>query len=461
MQGTIQNAARQDSHGDIMGDDGVIYTYTALGWRDDSRPAESGMRVDFDVRGSHAVAIYPISGVVPPTPPTGAVHSGQAPPVAGGAPPAPPFPQMQGVPPAQPQPAAVPTAPGAATTPQSSPTRKLLGMKRRYWAVAAGGTLILIVAVVAAFLLGLISFTSAPIGNEFARQQHQGREYVLVLYEDELAIFSDTGPVSDPHLAEAVLRSYAWEPLLGEIDVGTLKGSADDVRELEGSVSEVTSYLDDAAGILEELNYMEATNSNGDNVPVMPVVDEAFADRARNTSSVGEAGSRIRSLASDLKRFGTSSASLQDAAIFLSGVDLSLLSSSEIEPLVSDAASASIQLADVIGSIRGEISRASDGAEDLERAFLKASAMSPIRDRDSTRDTFRDFSSTMSDLESELSEISNLFGGIDSDLATIGKKLQNNLDSVNQAIDPQLERWLAEPYDSEWPPADPGRRTDK
>ena len=199
--------------------------------------------------------------------------------------------------------------------------------------------MVLIVAVVAAFMLGLIAFTSAPVGNEFARQQHQGREYVLVLYEDELAIFSDTGTVSDPHLAEAVFRSYAWEPLLGEIDADRLKGLADDVRELEGSVSEVTSYLNVAEGILEELNYMEATTSNGDNVPVMPVVDEAFADRAKNTSSVGEAGGHIRSLASELNRFGTSSTSLQDAAVFLSGVDLSLLSSAEIEPLVGDAAS--------------------------------------------------------------------------------------------------------------------------
>ena len=122
---------------------------------------------------------------------------------------------------------------------------------------------------------------------------------------------------------------------------------------------------------------------------------------------------------------------------------------------------ASIQLADIIGSIRGQVERASDGAEDLERALLKASAMSPIRDRDSMRDTFRDFSSTMSNLESELSDISNLFGGIDADLAAVGNELQNNLDSVSQNIEPQLERWLAEPYDSEWPPADPGRRTDK
>ena len=459
MQGTIQNAAKQGSHGAITGDDGVTYTYTALGWRDDSRPAEVGMRVDFDVRGSHAVAIYPISGVVPATPPMGGVHPVPTSPVAGGGPAAPMSPQMQGMPSSQPQYATVATAPGAAMTPQSPPARKVLGLKWWYWAAAGGGTLIVVGAVVAAFLLGIVSLTSAPIGNEFARQQYEGQEYVLVLYEDELAIFSDSGSVSDPELASALLRSYAWEPFVGGIDVGGLKVLADDVRDLEVGVSEASTYLDDAVGILEELNYTEVMASNGDNVPVMSVVNEAFADRAKNTSSVGEAGGYIRSLASEIKGFGSNSASLQDAANRLSAADLSSLPGGEIDSLVSNASSASLELANIVRSIRGGVSRAIDGAEDMNRALLKASVMSPIRDRDSTQDMFRDFSSTMSDLESELSDISNLFSGIDSELAAVGNELQNNLDSVSQAVAPELERWLAEPYDLEWPPADPARRT--
>ena len=52
----------------VLGDDGVRYAFTPLGWRDAAVQPVVGMRVDFEVRGQHAVGVYPISDPLPPTP---------------------------------------------------------------------------------------------------------------------------------------------------------------------------------------------------------------------------------------------------------------------------------------------------------------------------------------------------------------------------------------------------------
>ena len=134
MQGTIQNPARQNGQGVIVGDDGVNYTYTLLGWRDDTTGALPGMKVDFDVRGSHAVAVYPVPGAplaqgyaTPQTQPAQPIATFPGTPAAPQQPvqPPPAFPTVPAQPPASltgapvpPQPPApppsVPTAPAAA-----------------------------------------------------------------------------------------------------------------------------------------------------------------------------------------------------------------------------------------------------------------------------------------------------------------------------------------------------------
>ena len=63
MQGVILSAGT--AQGTILGDDGKRYTYTPLGWRDESEKPQTSMRVDFEPRGSHAVSIYPIAGSDP------------------------------------------------------------------------------------------------------------------------------------------------------------------------------------------------------------------------------------------------------------------------------------------------------------------------------------------------------------------------------------------------------------
>lgn len=117
MQGTILSIASQSSQGLILGDDGIQYTYTYLGWRDTTVGALPGMKVDFDIRGSHAVGIYPLPGAAPsaqfsPGPPAGSFQ-----------PPPPTFPGGGARPPAAtPQPAQPPYVPPTAPpTPSAEP----------------------------------------------------------------------------------------------------------------------------------------------------------------------------------------------------------------------------------------------------------------------------------------------------------------------------------------------------
>ena len=65
MKGSILSVASTSSQGVILGDDGVQYTFTPFGWRDSTVAPAPGMAVDFEVRGSHAVGIYPLPGASP------------------------------------------------------------------------------------------------------------------------------------------------------------------------------------------------------------------------------------------------------------------------------------------------------------------------------------------------------------------------------------------------------------
>ena len=104
MQGSILNVAGPGGQGLILGEDGTRYNYTTLGWRDSSVNAFPGMKVDFEVRGNHAVGVFPLLGQpppppappVPPTPVVGARYPSQ--PTAGGPSPVPPSAMPQAYP---------------------------------------------------------------------------------------------------------------------------------------------------------------------------------------------------------------------------------------------------------------------------------------------------------------------------------------------------------------------------
>lgn len=57
MQGQILNYSVQTNEGVISSDDGNRYTFAGSEWREANPPAR-GMRVDFEVQGAAAVAVY-------------------------------------------------------------------------------------------------------------------------------------------------------------------------------------------------------------------------------------------------------------------------------------------------------------------------------------------------------------------------------------------------------------------
>ena len=189
MQGTIIAIATQSNQGIILGDDGVHYTYTTFGWRDSMAGAAPGMKVDFDVRGSHAVGIYPLPGAapspytnpraapgsfqpLPPTYPPGSVH-----------PPATPYtsPQPQAQPrrasfsPAQPQYAPVSRTPSYTQRPASPPEIPLKGSSN------GGGLRWGLISIAALFIVAIA-----------------GAAFWYLEYGQEPAGFTDVGGPAPP-----------------------------------------------------------------------------------------------------------------------------------------------------------------------------------------------------------------------------------------------------------------------
>ena len=146
MQGVILNVGSAQSL--ILGDDGTRYTFTPLGWQNQDTRPQVGMRVDFEVRGSHAVGVHPIPGAAP-TPPVQPPAASPTPPtVLGGYPgqptqPPSAYPTTAGALPAQPPPPS-----------QPPPTKSGFGTKWWHW-VLSGGTALVIVGVIGVFAMGI------------------------------------------------------------------------------------------------------------------------------------------------------------------------------------------------------------------------------------------------------------------------------------------------------------------
>ena len=66
MHGTARSIVTSNGAGLILGNDSVHYTYTLEGWRNPSVSASPRMKVDFEIRGTHALAIYPLLGSARP-----------------------------------------------------------------------------------------------------------------------------------------------------------------------------------------------------------------------------------------------------------------------------------------------------------------------------------------------------------------------------------------------------------
>ena len=304
-----------------------------------------------------------------------------------------------------------------------------------------------VVAVVAAFALGLFGSSGAPVGKEIARHTYEGRTYVLVEYGRELAIFSAASgaPVGERGLAEGILRSYAWRQALGEFDAGGLGDVSAKVRRLDDSVSGVRGLSNDVVYIFDELDGMKARVPLLGSISAMDVVRESF-------SGVEEAEDLIRSLDSELNALGDNAASLTRASDRIRGVEPSSVSGDEMEALFGDAAEAASDLEGSVRAVRDFVSDATEAVGDLESA-LRAGSDTPI-----IGDALGDFARSVGRFESELSGLSGLLGGFESELGSLEGDMRAASDSAGKTFEADVDRWLAEPYDTEWPPADPARR---
>ena len=414
MQGSVLNVGADTSL--ILGDDGVRYTFVSAEWRDSNVPPDVGTRVDFEVRGSDAVDIY----AVPDASPLRDVASTRAPASSSA--------QLD-----------APSAQATSTTPTSR-------SGRGPWLIVGGVAAVVLIVIVVAFLLGLFTSSSPPIGNEIARHNHEGKLYVLVEYEDELAIFEGSGaPVTSRGLAEDVLRSYAWRQVLGDFNSGDLVDVSRRVDAVDDRVAEVRSVSNDVVDVLDYLDGLEADIPFLGSVSAMDVIAESF-------DGVGETESLIRSLDSELNDLGNNAGVLSRASSQIPNLNLVSVSGDDMDTLFADTAQASVGLERTVRSVKDAVSDVRQPVAGLESA-LRSASDTPI-----IGGAIGDSARTLGRLESQLSGLSDVLQGFESDLSALGEDVQSAIVSVDNVHDADLKRWLEEPYDTQWPPEDAERR---
>ena len=270
--------------------------------------------------------------------------------------------------------------------------------------------------------------------------------YILVDYAGELAVFSDPGsPVRQQELADAVLLSYAWRRALSDFDTGKLTDIARIVQDLDNSVSDAREFSGEAVVIFDELGDLGADIPFMGRVSAMDVVAESYP-------GVSEAEDLIRSLDAELNAFGANAAALTRVSERIQGVELSSVSGGEMDGLFGDAVSAARDLESTAGNLKSKVSDTRDAANKLSSALRDASNTPLIGD------TIGSFAGGASRLESELSDVQDMLGGFESEVAALGQDMQNALDSAHNTRQADMARWLDEPYDTAWPPSDPERR---
>ena len=73
-------------------------------------------------------------------------------------------------------------------------------------------------------------------------------------------------------------------------------------------------------------------------------------------------------------------------------------------------------------------------------------------------DALGDFASSAGRFESELASLSSLMGSLESELETAEEDMQEALNRADRTLASGMKRWLVEPLDTEWPPADVERQ---
>ena len=293
MQGSILSMPSASNQGIILGDDGIRYTFTALGWRDQTVKAVPGMKVNFDLRGTHAVGVYPLAPLpgaaapsyanpnpapptfrpppqvnpnpVPPTfrPPPQVGHG----PGAGSFQPLPQQPSYN-PPPAPPTASGIPSAQSPyapQSTPGVPPTTEGFVMKSWHWALAASGLLI-ILGIAGAYILGLIPMWSptesgmhaAAVAQEadFNRQETLRVVAQSVFDEQPFALEWNT-PASEIRSGESFTLRIRMHAIRQAGEHGGISVSFPSVTEAGGSRERHTSAVAD----VEALSYTTGISS--------------------------------------------------------------------------------------------------------------------------------------------------------------------------------------------------------
>ena len=472
IKGTILSAGH--AQGLILAADGNRYTFTPLGWTDAAANPVAGMKVEFEPRGGHAVDIQSITGAqptatAPPAPrsfaggetlPTPTVLSAR--PVQPGATAIPasdpraaahslPHSQISAAP-VQPSvtssvgPSATP--PTSSVTAQSPPTRskmKRLLADRWFWALSGVAAFAILGTLIAVFALGLLT-TEAPIGKEIARHSYEGETYALVEYEDELAIFAISGaPVTQPALADGILRSYAWRQVIANFDVGNLADLVSRVEAVDDRISGIRGVSDDVVGFFEDLDDLAVDLPLLGSISAMDVIRESFA-------GVGGAESLVRALNTELNDVGDDARTLSRAADRVLNLDPLSISADEMDPLFVDTSASAVDLRDKARSAKDDVAEVHGLVQGLEAA-LRSVSDTPL-----IGETLSDFAGNVGRLDSELSELSNLMADFETDLSSLGTDLEDAVNAVDTVHSADMQRWIAEPYDTEWPPTKLDRR---
>ncbi|MDE2822668.1 MAG: hypothetical protein OXK79_04105, partial [Chloroflexota bacterium] len=307
-----------------------------------------------------------------------------------------------------------------------------------------GGTLVALVILVA-FALTACGPSSPPIGKEVARHTHEGRTYALVEYGDKLAIFSLSGEsVGQPELAEGILRSYAWRQAVADFDIEQLAEMSEKVRRLDDSVSDARSLSNDVVAIFDDLDGMKASIPFVGTISAMDVVRDVFPE-------VGFAEEVIRDLDAELNRLGDNSASLRRASERIRRLEPSSVSGDEMEDLFSHTSGAVRDLESSIRAAKDFVSDVRESVDDLEGA-LRSGSDTPI-----VGEALGDYARSVGHFEIELSGLFSLLGEYESELVGLGDDIRKTQDSARETLEADMKRWLKEPYDDQWPPAEPDR----
>ena len=288
----------------------------------------------------------------------------------------------------------------------------------------AAVVLIAVPAAIVLIVLALALLGSPPIGKEVARHEYMGTAYVLVKYEDDLAIFTEFGsPVNDEELASDVLSSYAWKLELADFDTDALAAAARRVEAINDRVSGVRDFSNDVVAIFDSID------SVGVDIPLLGRLS-AMDALGEALPGLDEVEDGMRALDNELNDLDSNSDTLAAAAERILHLDPWDISGEEMDELFVEASDAAYDLASSSRSVREQV------------------------------DNVRLIVDSITDSGSELDGFSSQLADFEYELSTLGARLRNTHESVTQRGQDYMDRWMKEPHDAEWPPSAPERRAD-